>query len=84
VQKESIKGWLEDWVERNLQSLQYHENKSTMSGDAVTCRRDAQEAGYSSAELDRAAGGDLESYLMRAQNVLTDAEVRSKVESDKD
>ena len=84
MQKESIKGWLEDWVERNLQSLQYHENKSTMSGDAVTCRRDAQEAGYSSAELDRAAGGDLESYLMRAQNVLTDAEVRSKVESDKD
>ena len=84
MEKESVEDWLEDWVEQNLQSPQYHENRSTMSGDAVTCRRDAQEAGYSSAELDRAAGGDLESYLMRAQNALTDAEVRSKVERDED
>jgi hypothetical protein len=77
-----VEDWLEQWVEENLQDPGYREHKSAMSGDADMCRADAEEAGISEADLEKAAGGDLEAFLLRAQNALTYAEVGRKVEED--
>lgn len=74
--------WLEGWVEENLNTPQYQEHKSAMAADAAVCRAQAVAAGISPKALDEAAEGDLEAYLLRAQNSFTDAEVQRKVDSD--
>ena len=78
----NVEDWLEDWVDENLQSPAYQENKSAMASEAASCRQDAATDGLTDANLTGAAGGDLEAYLLRRQNVLTDAEVQRKVQSD--
>jgi hypothetical protein len=78
-----VDDWLEEWVNENMQTPVFQENKSAMAHDAATCRRDAESAGILMNDLDAAAGGDLEEYLLRQQNALTNAEVQRKVASDK-
>jgi hypothetical protein len=74
--------WLEDWAVENIQTPGYYEEKNAMKSEADACRADATAAGISIADLTRAAGGDLERYLLRAQNSFTDAEVQRKVDKD--
>jgi hypothetical protein len=73
------KQWLDNWVEENLQVPQYYEDKSEMAEDAATCRAAAEIDGISNKDLNKAAAGDLERYLLNAQNEFTDAELRRKV-----
>jgi hypothetical protein len=72
------KEWLDNWVEENLQVPQYYEEKSAMAEDAATCRAAAEVDGISDKALRAAAGGDLEKYLLNAQNAFTEAELRRK------
>jgi len=78
------KEWLDNWVEENLQVPQYYEDKSEMAEDAATCRAAAGVDGISDKALNAAAGGDLERYLLNAQNDFTDAELRRKGRGGKD
>jgi hypothetical protein len=78
------KRWLDNWVEENLQVPQYYEDKSEMAEDAATCRAAAEIDGISEKDLRGAAGGDLERYLLNAQNEFTEAELRRKGKSGKD
>jgi hypothetical protein len=72
------KEWLDNWVEENLQVPQYYEDKSEMAEDAATCRAAAEVDGISEKDLNAAASGDLERYLLNAQNEFTKAELRRK------
>ncbi len=72
------KQWLDNWVEENLQVPQYYEDKSEMAEDAATCRAAAEVDGISNKDLSKAAGGDLERYLLNAQNEFTEGELRRK------
>lgn len=74
--------WLEDWIENNIVTPLYHDSKEAMKGEADACRAEAQAAGISIAEVTAAAGGDLEAYLLRHQNAMTDAEVKRKADKD--
>jgi len=67
--------WLENWVAENLNTPGWRENKREMGTEADTCRAEAAAAGSSVADLTEAAGGDLEGYLFRAKNSLTDQHV---------
>jgi hypothetical protein len=80
---ENVTEWLEAWVEENINSPMYYEEKSVMTNDAKACLAHAQEAGFSAKDVQEAAGGDLEQYLLDRQNELTDSEVNRLVrESD--
>ena len=68
--------WLEDWVDENLQTVGYHEDRDLMSSESSRCRADAAAAGIHEADLLAAAGGDLAAFLLAEQNAITDAEVR--------
>jgi len=76
--------WLDNWVEENLQVPQYYDHKSEMAEDAATCRAAAEIDGISNKDLNAAAGGDLERYLLNAQNKFTEAELRRRGESGND
>jgi hypothetical protein len=75
-------GWLERWVEENINSPGYVQDKASMRDQAGTCAVQATAAGITIAELKEAAGGDLERYLVSRQNELTDGEV-DRVTSEK-
>lgn len=75
--------WLDNWVDDNINSPQFHEAKSAMAGEARECEAAALADGISRDELLAAVGGDLEQYLLDAQNSFTTSEVARKVESDK-
>jgi hypothetical protein len=70
-----LEQWLENWVEENLRTPLYREDKSAMSAEAESCKSDAEKAGIRPGDIVTAAGGDLEGYLLKAQNRLTDSEV---------
>jgi hypothetical protein len=55
-----------------------------MAEDAATCRAAAGVDGISDKALNAAAGGDLERYLLNAQNDFTGAELRRKGRGGKD
>ena len=74
------KHWLQNWVEENLQVPHYFKDKSEMADDAATCRAAAEVDGISDSALNKAASGDLEKYLLAAQNKFTDAELRRQNE----
>jgi hypothetical protein len=73
---ERAQSWLNDWVEENLNAPHYVESKEQIADEAKACVTAAGEAGIPVGMLVSAAGGDLQAYLMRQQNALTDAEVR--------
>lgn len=74
------KQWLHDWIEENLQVPHYFEDKSEMAEDAATCRAAAEVDGISRTDLNKAAGGDLEKYLLAAQNKFTETALRRQNE----
>ena len=75
--------WLEDWIEENLMTPQHNEDKIEMGREAAACRKAAGAAGISDEAVNNVAGGDLEAYLLRAQNSFTEAEIERKADSDK-
>ena len=74
------KQWLHDWIAENLQVPHYFEDKSEMADDAATCRAAAEVDGISPADLNKAAGGDLEKHLLAAQNKFTETALRRQNE----
>jgi hypothetical protein len=64
--------WLEQWVHGNLDAPGHVDRKSTMRDLAAVCAQDGTAAGYSIADIKAAADGDLETYLVRQQNALTE------------
>lgn len=76
--KMTAEEWLESWVDENFEIFQHHNDKAAMAGEAAACRPAAQAEGCSSADLNEAAGGDLDAYPLRALNSMTDAEVDRK------
>ena len=75
VAMHDLEQWLENWAEENLHTPLYREDKRAMSAEAESCKSDAEKAGIRSRDLIAAAGGDLEGYLLKAQNRLTGSEV---------
>ena len=69
---ENAEEWLESWVDENIQTPGYYEDKSAMRSESAQCREDAKAEGISEAALIDAAGGDLEAYVLRAQNAFTE------------
>jgi len=67
--------WLQGWVAKNL-TPGYVDAKAEMQDEAKTCVADAEAAGITIAQIKEAAGGDLETYLVRQQNAGTDEEVK--------
>ena len=82
MDQQSVEEWLETWVEENLQTPGYYDDKAHMKVDAVQCRDQAKVEGFSEEDLVEAAGGDLEEFLLKEQNTFTDAEVRRKTDKD--
>lgn len=80
--EQNVEEWLEAWIEENIQTPGYHDNKAHMKVDAAQCREQAKAEGISELALVEAAGGDLEAYLLREQNTFTDAEVRRQADKD--
>jgi hypothetical protein len=78
-----LEQWLENWAEENLHMPLYREDKSAMSAEAESCKSDAEKAGIRPKDLIAAAGGDLEGYLLKAQNRLTDSDVDRKAAKDR-
>ena len=76
----NVEEWLANWIEENLKSPQYYSSPEDMGGEAASCRADALQAGITTNALNEAAGGNLEAYLLDAQNRLTDDEVRRLAE----
>ena len=78
----NVEEWLANWIEENLKSPQYYSSREDMGGEVALCRADALQAGITTNALNEAAGGNLEAYLLDAQNRLTDDEVRRLAEKD--
>jgi hypothetical protein len=76
--------WLEQWVEENLNSPVYVDSKSIMRDQAAACMEEAKAAAHSIADIKAAAGGDLETYLVRQQNTGADSELDRLISKDKD
>jgi len=74
------KQWLHDWIDENLQVPHYFKDKSEMADDAATCRAAAEVDGISPTDLNKAVGGDLEKYLLAAQNKFTETALRRQKE----
>ena len=79
---QDIEEWLEEWTDANLNTPQYNEDPSHMAEEAAACRADAKRAEISSEDLEEAAGGDLNKYLLDRQNAFTDSEVSRKAADD--
>ena len=79
---ENAEDWLEEWADENIQTPGYSDTPSSMANDAKQCREEAKAAGIAEADLLEAAEGNLETYLLKHQNAITDAEVKRL--SDKD
>lgn len=75
VAMHDLEQWLENWVEENLQTPLYREDKSAMSAQAESCKSDAEKAGIRPRDVIAAAGGDLEGYLLKAQKRATEKTV---------
>ncbi len=65
--EQNVEEWLEAWIEENIQTPVYYDNKAHMKADAAQCREQAKAEGISEPDLVEAAGGDLEAYLLREQ-----------------
>ena len=68
--------WLEQWVEEHLAAHRRAGRKAEVHDQARACAEEARSAGISIAEIEEAADGDLESYLLQRQNAATDREER--------
>ena len=80
--EQEVEEWLKNWADENLQEPGYYERKVEMKPDAVRCREEAKAAGIGRPALLKAAGGDLEAYLLGHQNAFTDSEVQRKADKD--
>ena len=67
--------WLDSWIDENL-APEHRENKALMAAEAEKCREDACAAGISTAKLDKVTAGDLEAYLLKAQNAFAASNAR--------
>jgi hypothetical protein len=64
--------WLELWCDENINATSRIEKKSQMRDFAEKCAEAAEAADIKITELKKAAGGDLETYLMNFQNRFAD------------
>ncbi len=67
--------FLDNWAREHVQSTVYDDN-GTARNLAAQCRQEAKEAGISEASVIKAAGGDLESFMLDRLNSAADAEVK--------
>lgn len=65
--------FLEDWVRENVHATRYRD-KAEARRLAYECRKAAQEAGLSWFAVVKAAGGDVEGYVLTELNRAADQE----------
>jgi hypothetical protein len=73
--------WLAEWVAGNVQTAQFMA-LGDMEIEAEQCLQAAAADGLEKGALFKAAGGNLEAYLVRQQNVFTVAQIKRKTEED--
>jgi hypothetical protein len=66
--QQDIADWLTQWAARNLDFSKRPEQKSELTDKARQCVTDGEAAGFTIAQLKDAAGGDVEHYLLDANN----------------
>lgn len=71
--------FLESWVRENVQATSYRD-KAEARRLAYECRKAAEGAGLSWFAVARAAGGDVQSYVMSALSRAADREAEQAAE----
>jgi hypothetical protein len=66
TERDSSPLFLLRWVEENVQAVAFPENRKEGESLAKRCLADASDAGINEADLEKAAGGDLISYMFDA------------------
>lgn len=74
--------FLDGWAREHVNPTMY-EDKGTAEQLAYQCREDAQAAGLSGASVVKAAGGNLEAFMLDRLNSAVDSEVDRLVAKDK-
>ena len=74
--------FLEKWVSNNVQATAY-EDKAEAKRLAYECRKAAREAGVSENGVIKAAGGNLEGFMLTELNSAVNQEVERLVAEDK-
>lgn len=74
--------FLDGWARENVQATVY-DDKGTAEQLAFQCRKDAKSAGINEASVIKAAGGNLESFMLDRLNSSVNAEVDRLVGKDK-
>lgn len=69
---QAIDDWLDDKVQDVIDYPGVHGKKADFQPHAKLLWIQAQEAGYTVAQLKEACGGDVEQYLVEQQNAMTD------------
>jgi hypothetical protein len=77
-----INDWLDENSDNFLGQPTFSEDKSDFRDAAKALTVQAQAAGYSVEEVKDACGGDVESFLMKRQNLATDAAMQQSIADD--
>ena len=73
MSKPNANEWLRTYVGQHINTMNYVPVKSSMHDEAAACVEAARAAGLTIQDIKDAAGGDVETFLLRMQNALTDA-----------
>ena len=74
--------FVDEWAKENVQATVYGD-EGTAKQLAQQCIRDSRAAGFYDQSIVKAAGGNLESFMLDRLNSAVDGEVRRQVEKDK-
>lgn len=71
------------WVEENVQAVAFPDNRKEGESLAKRCLADAAEADIKQADLEKAAGGDLISYMFDALKEAATREMDRLIDKDR-
>ena len=69
---QTIDDWLDDRVQEVIEIPGFHGEKADFQPQAKRLWLQAEDAGYTVAQLKEACGGDVEQYLVEQQNAMSD------------
>lgn len=77
---EQARAFLEEWLVHNIHNAVHPENEATAKHLAQRCLEAAQAHGLTKADLEAAAGEDLVTCVMDAQDATADAKMSDLIE----